>query len=215
MAPKVSRARRTNTSAEPTPDRERPGAGEDPNALLGIEPEDRIIEEIEDKEDEDERPTPPLPTPPPPRRTAAEVLVELQDAVLNDLDNEQLRAHLERMELLQKLVDATSAKRKRTESTASHTLAGAAADPKRVKDPIEHLIVKAKLPTLKTHTQAAFNEWITACERHFYLFDCDRIDTQKRTVFAISSIQTDNKQLKDAVSALNRRLARDDIGNLY
>ena len=100
MAPKVSRARRTNTSAEPTPDRERPGAGEDPNALLGIEPEDRIIEEIEDKEDEDERPTPPLPTLLPLRRTAAEVLVELQDAVLDDLDNEQLRAHLERMELL-------------------------------------------------------------------------------------------------------------------
>ena len=73
----MSRARRTNTSIEPTPDRERLRAREDPNALLGIEPEDRIIEEIEDKEDEDERPTPPLPILLPLRRTAVEVLVEL------------------------------------------------------------------------------------------------------------------------------------------
>ena len=73
----MSRARRTNTSTEPTPDRERLGAGEDPNTLLGIEPEDRIIEEIEDKEDEDERLTPPLPTLLPLRRTTVEVLVEL------------------------------------------------------------------------------------------------------------------------------------------
>ena len=31
----------------------------------------------------------------------------------------------------------------------------------------------------------------------------------------MSSVQTDNKQLKDAISALNRRLGRDDLGDLY
>ena len=169
---------------------------------------------MDEQEDDDERPTPPLPTLLP-RRTATEMLEELQDVAIEDLSNKQLRDYLKRTKLLQELVDTTTAKRKRTESTTSRTLAGIVADPKRVKDPIEHLITKGKLLQLRAYTQAAFNEWLTACERVFYLFDCDSIDTQKRTVFAMSSVQTDNKQLKDAVSALNRRLGRDDLGDLY
>ena len=214
MPPRSHRGRRAEASTEPTPDRERLDTGSDPNAQLEGGKGEELAEELDEQEDDDERPTPPLPTPLP-RRTATEMLEELQDVAIEDLSNKQLRDHLERTKLLQELVDTTTAKRKRTESTTSRTLAGIVADPKRVKDPIEHLITKGKLPQLRAHTQAAFNEWLTACERVFYLFDCDSIDTQKRTVFAMSSVQTDNKQLKDAVSALNRRLGRDDLGDLY
>ena len=106
---------------------------------------------MDEQEDDDERLTPPLPTPLL-RRTTTEMLEELQDVAIEDLSNKQLRDHLKRTKLLQELVDTTTAKRKRTESTTSRTLAGIVADPKRVKDPIKHLITKGKLLQLRAHT---------------------------------------------------------------